>query len=74
MRHASTVFAAIEADYLLSAYIALDCVLALDLDLIGLVVGPYGSVAPADGAEALQGWFAERWECEADGFAVACYA
>ncbi len=43
------------------------------MDFIWFVIRPERAVAPADGAEAFEGRFAEGWEGDADGFAVACY-
>ena len=42
------------------------------MDFIWFVIRPERAVAPADGAEAFEGGFAEGWEGNADGFAVAC--
>lgn len=73
VRHAPTVLAAIEADRLLPPHVTLDGILPFDLNLIRLVVCPHGTVAPADGAEAFECWFAQGRKGEPDGFAVACY-
>lgn len=47
--------------------------IAFNADFIWFVVCPERAVASADIAEAFVGWFAERWEGDGDGFAVASY-
>ena len=71
MCHATAVLAAIVSQPLLAPYVRL-C-FSFDLDLIWFVVSPEGAVATTDGAEAFVGGFAEGWEGDADGFAVAGY-
>jgi hypothetical protein len=71
MRHAPTVLATVVSQPLLAPYVRL-C-FSFDLNLIGFVVSPESTVATTDGAEAFVGGFAEGWEGDADGFAVAGY-
>ena len=42
------------------------------MHFVWFVIRPERAVAPADRAEAFVGGFAEGWEGDADGFAVAC--
>lgn len=72
MCHTPTGFAAIVAQPLLAPHVRLR--LAFNLDFIWFVICPEGAVASADGAETFVGRFAQRWEGDSDGFAVACYA
>lgn len=69
--HATTARAAMEVVILVSILISI-CLWSLDLDVFGVIVGPQGSVATADGATTLVELLSRRGECELDGFAVAC--
>jgi len=71
--HTPTMFASIEAQPLFAPDVWLYSIIAFDLNLLWFVVGPQGTVAPADGAEAFEGGLAEGWKGDADCFAVAGY-
>ena len=72
VRHTPAFRATIKAERLVAPDVSLYCIAAFDVDFVGFVIRPERAVAPADGAEAFEGGFAEGWEGEADGFAVAC--
>ncbi len=71
MRHTPALLAAVEAQSLPSIRVPLQIFSTFNVDFVGFVVRPERAVASADGAEAFEGGFAERWEGDADGFAVA---
>ena len=72
VRHTPAFLATIEAQSLLTPHIRLYRI-AFNMDFIRFVIRPERAVAPADGAEAFEGGFAEGREGDADGSAVACY-
>jgi len=70
VRHTPAFLAPIKAYRLVAPHVRLYRI-AFNLDFIWFVIRPERAVAPADGAEAFEGGFAEGWEGDADGFAVA---
>jgi hypothetical protein len=74
MGHTPTMLATVEAQRLVAPHVSLYSIVAFDVDFSWFVVRPESAVSPADGAEAFEGGLAERWEGDADRFAVAGYA